>query len=183
VLLFAPNLVGYARLALLGVAACVGAQTQRAALVTYWVLLLSFALDGLDGVLARRLCQVCPSRPCRGRLSCVANRTLLCQQPHMVAFACKRSGTGVSGTACSAVPDLQPVPPTGHRVRRVPGRRGRLLLPRVRLGVGRGPRGGRAHHPGVAHVFVHTQGAPPSSWELARPCAHTGRRSSLPQLS
>lgn len=70
VLLFAPNLVGYARLALLGVAACVGAQTQRAALVTYWVLLLSFALDGLDGVLARRLCQVCNRRPRTWQFSC-----------------------------------------------------------------------------------------------------------------
>ncbi|KAK9834989.1 hypothetical protein WJX81_002501 [Elliptochloris bilobata] len=58
VLLFVPNLVGYARLALVGAAACIGAETQSAALCSYWLFLGNFVLDGLDGVLARRLCQV-----------------------------------------------------------------------------------------------------------------------------
>ena len=57
VVLFAPNLVGYGRLVLLGAAACTGAQTRHAALCTYWLFLSNFILDGVDGLLARRLCQ------------------------------------------------------------------------------------------------------------------------------
>ena len=55
VLLYAPNLVGYVRLGLLGAALLTG--TARPGL-TVWLFIINFALDGVDGYLARALNQV-----------------------------------------------------------------------------------------------------------------------------
>lgn len=54
VLLYVPNLIGYIRLLLLASAIWVG--TSRAG-VTYWLFAVNMLLDGIDGVLARRLQQ------------------------------------------------------------------------------------------------------------------------------
>lgn len=57
VLLNAPNAVGWLRLALLATAAAVAARGDP--LAAWWLAAVSLALDGLDGLLARRLGQVC----------------------------------------------------------------------------------------------------------------------------
>ena len=55
VLLYAPQLVGYARIALLGTALLSGAARPH---LTAGLFVVNFVLDGLDGYLARRLNQV-----------------------------------------------------------------------------------------------------------------------------
>lgn len=61
VLLFVPNLVGYCRLGLLGASLLAG--TARPAL-TVFLFLVNFALDGVDGMLARALQQACTTYKC-----------------------------------------------------------------------------------------------------------------------
>lgn len=55
VLLYVPNLVGYARAGLLLAAAAVERSRPQLCL---WLFALNFLLDGVDGTLARRLGQV-----------------------------------------------------------------------------------------------------------------------------
>lgn len=54
VALFVPNLIGYFRLLLLGASVYTGVSFPH---LTYWLLLVSLLLDGLDGIAARRLNQ------------------------------------------------------------------------------------------------------------------------------
>ena len=61
VLLFVPNLIGYCRLGLLGASLLAG--TARPAL-TVSIFLVNFALDGVDGMLARALQQACTTSMC-----------------------------------------------------------------------------------------------------------------------
>lgn len=65
VALFVPNLIGYLRLVLLAAAVCTGVSAPQ---LTYCLFLVNLLLDGLDGIAARRLNQVCclgsSSRPC-----------------------------------------------------------------------------------------------------------------------
>ena len=56
VLLYVPNIVGYVRLALLAIAVAVGRQQYY---IAFYLLVTNFALDAVDGVLARALHQVC----------------------------------------------------------------------------------------------------------------------------
>ena len=56
VLLYVPNIVGYVRLALLALAIVIGRQQQY--YVAFYLLILNFALDAVDGILARALNQV-----------------------------------------------------------------------------------------------------------------------------
>jgi hypothetical protein len=78
VLLYAPQLVGYARIALLGTALLSGAARPH---LTAGLFVANFVLDGLDGYLARRLKQVrehplillvhaCMSLACSGSGTC-----------------------------------------------------------------------------------------------------------------
>lgn len=60
-LLYVPNLVGYSRLGLLGASLYTG--TARPAL-TLSLFLVNFALDGVDGMLARALQQACTTFLC-----------------------------------------------------------------------------------------------------------------------
>ncbi|KAL3162928.1 hypothetical protein ABBQ32_009368 [Trebouxia sp. C0010 RCD-2024] len=57
VALYAPNLIGYFRLLLLGTAILTGTKSCQA---TYWLFVSTLLLDGLDGFAARRL-QQCSS--------------------------------------------------------------------------------------------------------------------------
>lgn len=54
-MLYVPNIIGYARIVLLCVAA---SHSTTNPLLTYWLFLVNFISDGLDGILARRLNQV-----------------------------------------------------------------------------------------------------------------------------
>ena len=54
VALFIPNLIGYFRLLLLVSALLIGTGVPQ---LTYWIMLITLLLDGLDGIAARRLCQ------------------------------------------------------------------------------------------------------------------------------
>lgn len=54
-LLYVPNIVGYARIVLLCIAAV---HSTSKPLLSYWLFLVNFITDGLDGILARRLNQV-----------------------------------------------------------------------------------------------------------------------------
>jgi len=56
VALFVPNLSGYLRLVLLAAAVCTGVSAPQ---LTYCLFLVNLLLDGLDGIAARRLNQVC----------------------------------------------------------------------------------------------------------------------------
>lgn len=56
VALFVPNLIGYLRLVLLAAAFCTGVSAPQ---LTYCLFLVNLLLDGLDGIVARRLNQVC----------------------------------------------------------------------------------------------------------------------------
>lgn len=58
VLLFIPNIVGYIRLSLLATATLLG---QRHASLIFGLLVTNFALDAVDGILARALHQVSPA--------------------------------------------------------------------------------------------------------------------------
>ena len=68
VLLFVPNLVGYCRLGFLGASLLTG--TSRPAL-TASLFLVNFALDGVDGLLARALQQVCAPYMLNNRDQCM----------------------------------------------------------------------------------------------------------------
>ena len=57
VLLFIPNLVGYIRIALLLITVALG---EHRPLIGLLLFVANFAFDGLDGILARALHQVCP---------------------------------------------------------------------------------------------------------------------------
>lgn len=57
VLLFIPNIVGYIRIALLLTTVALG---EHQPLIGFWLFVANFALDAMDGILARALHQVCP---------------------------------------------------------------------------------------------------------------------------
>ena len=54
--MFVPNLIGYFRLLLLGTAISTGVRSCQ---LTYWLFVTTLLLDGLDGIVARRLKQAC----------------------------------------------------------------------------------------------------------------------------
>lgn len=56
VALFVPNLIGYFRLLLLGTTFFTGTKSCQ---LTYWLFVTTLLLDGLDGIVARRLKQAC----------------------------------------------------------------------------------------------------------------------------
>ncbi len=56
VLLYIPNIVGYVRLALLVLAIGIGREQQY--YIAFYLLVINFALDAVDGILARALHQV-----------------------------------------------------------------------------------------------------------------------------
>ena len=150
VLLYVPNIVGYVRLALLAIAVAVGRQQYY---IAFYLLVTNFALDAVDGILARALHQVCSTltfwNPCRP--------TPCFDKPQ--TCRCRPVAKRLLKTACSSAPAKSMCHIAGISIWCLARCCGRQYLQGccMVLGCGRAI-GGHSHSCRVPHICINPEG-------------------------